>query len=98
MDKQFTEKVILKIAFFNRLIDDWIDDVIDGNVIKQIGGLGITGVGLLFDGGPGIGKTTHAVLTAMELVRRMPQEEDEARKILRMNSSDFAINSMRSIF
>ena len=37
-------------------IDDWIDDVIDGNVIKQIGGLGITGVGLLFDGGPGIGK------------------------------------------
>ena len=74
-------------------IDDWIDDVIDGNVIKQIGGLGITGVGLLFDGGPGIGKTTHAVLTAMELVRRMPQEEDEARKILRMNSADFGFNA-----
>ena len=74
-------------------IDDWIDDVIDGNVIKQIGGLGITGVGLLFDGGPGIGKTTHAVLTAMELVRRMPQDEDEARKILRMNSSDFGFNA-----
>ena len=28
----------------------WIDDAVNGNVIKQIGNIGVNGVGLLFDG------------------------------------------------
>jgi len=73
--------------------DQWIDDVVNGLVIKQIGNIGTTGVGMLFDGGPGIGKTTHAVVAAMEVVRRLPEDDDEARKILGMNASDYGLNA-----
>ena len=71
----------------------WIDDVINGEVIKQIGNIGINGVGMLFDGGPGIGKTTHAVVAAMEVVRRLPDDDETARKILGMNASDYGLNA-----
>lgn len=59
---------------FPEIINAWIDDVVDGKIIKGIGNIGTTGVGLLFDGSPGIGKTTHAVVAAMEVVRRIPDE------------------------
>jgi DNA replication protein DnaC len=74
-------------------IDQWIDDVLNGLVIKQVGGLGTNGVGLLFDGGPGIGKTTHAVVAAMEVIRRMPDDSSEAQHILGMSSSDYGIKN-----
>lgn len=71
----------------------WIDDVSNGSVIKQIGNIGTNGVGMLFDGGPGIGKTTHAVVAAMEVVRRLPEDDEEARRILGMNQSDYGLNA-----
>lgn len=71
----------------------WIDDVVNGEVIKQIGNIGVNGVGMLFDGGPGIGKTTHAVVAAMEVVRRLPEDDETARKILGMNASDYGLNA-----
>jgi DNA replication protein DnaC len=63
---------------FPGVLDAWIDDVLEGKIIKGVGNIGTTGVGLLFDGSPGIGKTTHAVVAAMEVVKRIP-EEDIAR-------------------
>lgn len=74
-------------------VANWIDDAVSGHVIKQIGNIGINGVGLLFDGGPGIGKTTHAVVAAMEFVRRLPDEDNEAAKILAMSNSDYGLNA-----
>lgn len=56
-------------------IQDWLDMVLEGKVIKQIGGLGITGKGLLFDGLPGRGKTTLAVLAATTIIYRLPDED-----------------------
>lgn len=70
-------------------IEFWIDDVYDEKVIKSIGGIGTTGVGLLFDGAPGMGKTTHAVITLLELIRRLPEDPDKIRNIFGYASSDF---------
>jgi DNA replication protein DnaC len=74
-------------------VTTWIDDCVSGQIIKQIGNIGVNGVGLLFDGGPGIGKTTHAVVAAMEFVRRLPDNDAEAAKVLGMSSSDFGIGA-----
>lgn len=72
-------------------IEEWMEDVLAGDVIKQIGKLGTTGVGLLFDGGPGLGKTTHAVTTLMELVRRLPENDDDARDILGISADNYGM-------
>jgi DNA replication protein DnaC len=69
-------------------IGEWLDEMLAGTVIKQVGGLGLTGVGLLLDGGPGLGKTTMAVTSAMEFVRRLPTDDIEARKILKYSKTD----------
>lgn len=69
-------------------VEDWLSDALSGTVIKQVGGLGLTGVGLLLDGGPGLGKTTMAVISAMEFVRRLPSEDIESRKILKYSKTD----------
>jgi DNA replication protein DnaC len=73
--------------------EQWIDDVVNGLVIKQVGNIGTNGVGMLFDGGPGIGKTTHAVVAAMEVIRRLSEDDDEARKTLGMSASDYGLNA-----
>jgi hypothetical protein len=65
----------------------------DGRVIKQIGGIGVTGVGLLFDGGPGLGKTTHAVVTAMEFVRRLPANDAAAQDILGISADNYGMSA-----
>ena len=78
------EDIVEQLGQFPVEIQDWIDAVIDGDVIKQVGGLGTTGVGLLFDGGPGLGKTTHAVVTLMELICRLPNDEKKAQNVLAM--------------
>jgi DNA replication protein DnaC len=80
---------------FPEIIDEWLEMVLEGQVIKNVGGLGTTGVGLLFDGGPGLGKTTHAVTTLMEFVRRMPEEGME--RILGI-SSGLSPSDMRPIY
>ena len=69
----------------------WIDDASSGRIIKGIGNLGMNGVGLLFDGGPGIGKTTHAVVAAMEFVRRLPDDDNEAAHVLGINAVDYGL-------
>lgn len=74
---------------FPEVINDWLNDVVAGSVIKQVGGLGTTGVGLLFDGKPGLGKTTHAVVTLMEFVRRLPEDDRTAKALLGARDDDY---------
>jgi DNA replication protein DnaC len=81
------------VGEFSPAIDKWLEKVLAGETIKRIGGIGTTGVGLLFDGSPGIGKTTHAVVTAMELVRRLPDEPDDAKAVLAYQGEDFGMAS-----
>lgn len=87
------EDVIERTGKFAPQIDLWIEDVLDENVIKAVGGLGTTGVGLLFDGEPGLGKTTHAVLSLLELVRRMPDNKEKANKVLKYESGEYGFDS-----
>jgi len=70
---------------------------VNGHVVKQIGNIGVNGVGLVFDGGPGIGKTTHAVVAAMEVIRRLPDEDGKAARLLQVNPSDYGIR-LRPIY
>ena len=76
---------------FPPAVANWIDDALGGHVIKGIGNIGVNGVGLLFDGGPGIGKTTHAVIAAMEFVRRLPDDDAEAAKVLGLNVTEYGL-------
>ena len=72
-------------------IDLWLKNVLGQRIIKQIGGLGTTGTGLLFDGSPGLGKTTHAVVTATELIRALPTDPKAAREILGFREQDYGL-------
>jgi DNA replication protein DnaC len=78
---------------FPKTIDKWLDQALDKKIIKQVGGIGTTGVGLLFDGSPGLGKTTHAVVTAMEFLRRLPEDTTAAREILGLKDADYGMYS-----
>ena len=82
---------------FPQEIEDWIENVLEGKVIKQLGGIGVTGVGLLFDGGPGLGKTTHAVVTLMELIRRLPEDPQQISRIFGTGNQTVSRN-FRSIY
>lgn len=82
-----------RVGTFAPEIEDWVDDVLTGKVIKTIGGLGKTGVGLLFDGAPGLGKTTHAVMALTELVRALPDDDAKAREILKYKHEDYGVKS-----
>lgn len=81
-----------RTGLFPEEVSTWVQDALAGDVIKQVGKIGINGVGLLFDGGPGIGKTTHAVVAAMEFLKGLPDEESEACRILGMSNKDFGLN------
>jgi len=85
--------IVERTGEFSLEISTWVDDVLGSHVIKQVGKIGTNGVGLLLDGGPGIGKTTHAVVAAMEVIRRLPDDTEECRKLLGMSSSDFGMQS-----
>jgi DNA replication protein DnaC len=85
--------IVIKKGIFPQDIEDFIADVLAGDVIQKQGGLGTTGVGLLFDGDPGLGKTTHAVVTLMELVRRLPSETDEIRRIFNYKGDNLGAQS-----
>ena len=88
------QDIIDRAGEFPSEVSTWIDDAVGGHVIKQVGSIGINGVGLLFDGGPGIGKTTHAVVAAMEFVRRLPSDDAEAAKILGLSISDYGLSAI----
>jgi len=85
--------IVNRTGEFPEEIDSWLDKAMDGRVIKQIGGIGVTGVGLLFDGGPGLGKTTHAVVTAMEFVRRLPANDAAAQDILGISADNYGMSA-----
>jgi len=72
-------------------ISDWIDAITSARIIKKVGALGVTGVGLLFDGEAGMGKTTHAVTAIMEVVRQL-KDEDKAREAFDYKRSDFGMS------
>lgn len=76
------QDIIDRSGYFPDELSNWIDDVVQGHVIRQIGNIGLNGVGLVFDGGPGIGKTTHAVVAAMEVVRRLSEDDKIASRTL----------------
>lgn len=82
-----------KVGSFPEEVFDWLDLVNEGQIIKAIGGLGTTGVGLLFDGSPGLGKTTHAVVSLMELIRQLPEDDAAMRKILKYQGDNLSMNS-----
>jgi DNA replication protein DnaC len=83
------ERIIESSGKFPIEIDDWLESIVGGEIIQNPGDLGTTGVGLLFDGGPGEGKTTHAVVAAMEFVRRLPDDASAAAKILHAKPADY---------
>lgn len=85
--------IIQTLGQFPQDIDDWLSDINNGRIIKNPGGLGYTGVGLLFDGKPGMGKTTHAVTTLMQFIRTLPEDEASMKKILHYGDSDLSLNS-----
>jgi DNA replication protein DnaC len=85
--------VIARTGKFAPQLDQWLEQVLAGNVVKNVGGLGTTGVGLLFDGDPGLGKTTHAVLSLLEFVRRLPEDKGEANSILKYDSGEYGFDS-----
>jgi DNA replication protein DnaC len=87
------EDILDRTGEFPDAIESWLEKVLAGKVIKEIGGLGTTGTGLLFDGGPGLGKTTHAVTTLMEFIRRLPDDVESARAILAMSSENYGMQA-----
>jgi DNA replication protein DnaC len=72
-------------------IEDWLQDVLEGKVVKNIGGIGTTGVGLLFDGVAGLGKTTHSVICLTELIRRLPEDQTDGAKLLGYKREDYSV-------
>ena len=74
-------------------LTSWLKDVSAGDVIMKEGEIGKTGVGLLFDGAPGRGKTTHAVAALIEFVKSFPEEDSEAQKLLHMSASSWGPNT-----
>jgi DNA replication protein DnaC len=73
---------------FPKVIDVWLDDVLNGDVIKSMGKLGYTGVGLLFDGKPGRGKTTHAVTALTEFLLRLPDDDAGIARVMGCKTTD----------
>lgn len=90
------DDIASRVGGWPKGIESWLDLALNGEIIKQIGGLGKTGVGLLFDGSPGLGKTTHAVVTAMEFARRLPEVLPDAKTILRTSTT--ALMAARPIY
>jgi len=87
------QDIVDRSGYFPDEVATWISDATSGQVIKQVGNIGINGVGLLFDGGPGIGKTTHAVVAAMEFLRHLPENDVEAAKVLGLSVSDYGLSA-----
>jgi DNA replication protein DnaC len=75
-------------AGWSGLVENWVQDVVSGQVIRNPGSA-TTGRGLLFSGPPGLGKTTTAVVAAMEVLRRV--EASERKAVLGYSDSDMSL-------
>lgn len=71
---------------WSSLITEWMTQLMAGQVIKAVGGIGTTGVGLLFDGDPGMGKTSHAVTVLNEILLNLPSDQMAINKIFHFKS------------
>ena len=74
-------------------LTDWLGELLAGDIIKKPGNLNTTGVGVLFDGKPGVGKTTHAVSTLSEFIYRLPDDATEAQKVLHMKPENYDLKA-----
>jgi DNA replication protein DnaC len=83
--------IVRDVGSFPPEVTSWLDEVLAGNVIMTPGGLGSTGVGLLFDGKPGMGKTTHAVTALLEFIYALPQDRAEASSLVHLDSQHYGI-------
>lgn len=66
----------------------WLDEVLEGKIIKVPGALGHTGVGLLLDGPPGLGKTTLACSILQDFIWGLNSEN--AEEVLKIK--EFTLN------
>lgn len=87
------EDIIKGTGSYPEEISDWLFDVNAGRNILAVGGIGHTGVGLLFDGTPGLGKTTQAVVAATEFIRHLPDDPAVAQKLLHYDASDYGMKT-----
>ena len=83
------QSIIDSSGEFPAQVDLWLKKAVSGKIIMNGGDVDHCGVGLLFDGSAGRGKTTHAVVTAVEFILQLPDDEDEMRKVLHAKRSDF---------
>lgn len=83
------ENIVKDMGTIPTDITAWVDDLLSGEIILTPGNLGKTGVGLLFDGSPGRGKTTHAVAVLNEVVCRLPENAEEAQRLLHVSAADY---------
>jgi DNA replication protein DnaC len=77
---------------FPASVESWMKQVAQGKIIRSIGLLGTTGVGLLLDGSPGMGKTTHAVTVLMEVIRNLPEDDAQQQKLFNIKPDSFGRN------
>lgn len=91
------EDIVEDTGSYPTKISKWLGEVYEGINILAVGGIGHTGVGLLFDGTPGLGKTTQAVVVATEFVRNLPEEPAAAQKILHVAPADYGMQ-LRPIY
>lgn len=87
------DKIVEERGTIPQEIPELVQDCLDGKVIKRIGGLGESGVGLLLAGDPGRGKTTHAVVTCLEFVAGLPNDEKLAQDILKQYPEQYTTES-----
>lgn len=89
-------RILKDTGKFPMEIDDWLEVTLSCDTIRKPGGVGTTGVGMLFDGPPGEGKTTHSVVAAMEFIRQLPTDEAAIRKIMDLDSN-ISLMSLKAI-
>jgi hypothetical protein len=82
-------KIVQDTGKFPEQIEDWLDQALAGEIIQNAGGLGSCGVGMMFDGGPGEGKTTHAAVAALEFIHRLPDDEEAIKALFHVSNKDF---------
>lgn len=87
------ENIIADTGEFPAMSSKWLKDAYDKKIILSFGDIGNTGVGLLFDGNPGLGKTTQAVTVATEFIRHLPEDAETARSILHYDPLDYTMNA-----
>jgi DNA replication protein DnaC len=91
------DKILESTGKFSQDVEDWLQMALAGDVIKKPGALGTCGLGMLFDGDPGMGKTTYAAISAIEFIRRLPDSDEDASKLLGVKSGDYGMK-LRAVY